>query len=78
MVNFLGRIRPKRIFNLYKFLIRDASTEGVMRQELYVDSTGQYIRKKPMERRGTPTTLESAFEETKPYALTKLGGLFVN
>jgi hypothetical protein len=31
-----------------------------------------------MERRGTPTTLESAFEETKPYALTKLGGLFVN
>ena len=64
--------------DLYKFLIRDLSTGGVIRQERDVNSLGQYIRKKPMKRRGTPTTLESAFEDTKPYVLTKLGGLFVH
>lgn len=64
--------------NLYKFLIRDLSTGGVIRQDRDVNSLGQYTRKKPMKRRGTPTTLESAFEDTKPYVLTKLGGLFVH
>jgi len=63
--------------DLYKFLIRDLSTGGVIRQERDVNSLGQYIRKKPIRRRGTPTTLESAFEDTKPYVLTKLGALFV-
>jgi hypothetical protein len=64
--------------DLYKFLIRDLSTGGVIRQERDVNNLGQYIRKKPMKRRGAPTTLESAFEDTKPYVLTKLGGLFVH
>jgi hypothetical protein len=64
--------------DLYKFLIRDLSTGGVIRQERDVNSLGQYTRKKPIRRRGTPTTLESAFEDTKPYVLTKLGGLFVH
>lgn len=64
--------------DLYKFLIRDLSTGGVIRQEREVNILGQYIRKKPMKQRGAPTTLESAFEDTKPYVLTKLGGLFVH
>lgn len=64
--------------DLYKFLIRDLSTGGVIRQERDVNSLGQYIRKKPIRRRVSPATLESAFEDTKPYVLTKLGGLFVH
>ena len=64
--------------DLFKFLIRDLSTGGVIRQERDVNSLGQYVRKKPMKRRGTPTTLESAFEDTKPYMLTQLGHKFVH
>lgn len=64
--------------DLFKFLIRDLSTGGVIRQERDVNSLGQFVRKRPMKRRGTPTTLESAFEDTKPYMLTQLGRKFVH
>lgn len=64
--------------DLFKFLIRDLSTGGVIRQERDVNALGQFVRKKPMRRRGTPTTLESAFEDTKPYVLTQLGRSFVH
>jgi hypothetical protein len=64
--------------DLFKFLIRDLSTGGVLRQERDVNSLGQFVRKKPMRRRGIPTTLESAFEDTKPYVLTQLGRKFVH
>ena len=64
--------------DLFKFLIRDLSTGGVIRQERDVNSLGQFVRKRPMKRRGTPTTLESAFEDTKPYVLTQLGRRFVH
>jgi hypothetical protein len=64
--------------DLFKFLIRDLSAGGVIRQERDVNSLGQFVRKKPMKRRGIPTTLESAFEDTKPYVLTQLGRKFVH
>ena len=64
--------------DLFKFLIRDLSTGGVIRQERDVNSLGQFVRRKPMKRRGTPTTLESAFEDAKPYVLTQLGRKFVH
>ena len=64
--------------DLFKFLIRDLSTGGVIRQERDVNSLGQFVRKRPVKRRGTPTTLESAFEDTKPYVLTQLGRKFVH
>lgn len=64
--------------DLFKFLIRDLSTGGVIRQERDVNSLGQFVRKRPMKRRGMPTTLESAFEDTKPYVLTQLGRRFVH
>ena len=63
--------------DLFKFLIRDLSTGGVIRQERDVNSLGQFVRKRPIKRRGTPT-LESAFEDTKPYVLTQLGRKFVH
>ncbi len=64
--------------DLFKFLIRDLSTGGVIRQERDVNSLGQFVRKRPVKRRGTPSTLESAFEDTKPYVLTQLGRSFVH
>jgi hypothetical protein len=66
--------------DLFKLLIRDLSTGGVVRQERDVNSMGQFVRKKPRRtRRGTaPTTMESAFEDSKPYVLTDLGKQFVH
>lgn len=64
--------------DLFKFLIRDLSTGGVIRQERDVNSLGEFVRKKPVRKRGTPTTLESAFEDSKPYVLTQLGRSFVH
>ena len=64
--------------DLFKFIIRDLSTGGVIRQERGVNSLGQFVRKKPIRKRGTPTTLESAFEDSKPYVLTHLGRSFVH
>jgi hypothetical protein len=66
--------------DLYKFLIRELSTGGVVRQERDINAVGQYVRKRARHvRRGAaPTTLESAFEDTKPYVLTALGTEFVH
>jgi hypothetical protein len=66
--------------DLFKLLIRDLSTGGVIRQERDVNHLGQFVRKKPRQvRKGmAPTTLESAFEDTKPYVVTELGKQFVH
>ena len=66
--------------DLYKFLIRELSTGGVIRQERSVNDAGQYIRKRPrnVRRIAASGVLESAFEDTKPYVLTSLGKDFVH
>jgi hypothetical protein len=66
--------------DLFKLLIRDLSTGGVIRQERDVNNLGQFVRKTPQRKRSTklPTTFESAFEDTKPYILTELGKQFVH
>jgi len=65
--------------DLYKLLIRDLSTGGVIRQARDTNEAGQYLRKRPARRRGlTQTTMESAFEDTKQYVLTELGKQFVH
>jgi hypothetical protein len=65
--------------DLYKLLIRDLSTGGVIRQERDTNALGQYIRKSPPRHRSpAPSTLESAFEDTKPYVLTELGKQFIH
>lgn len=65
--------------DLFKLMIRDLSTGGVIRQERDVNVLGQFVRRRP-QRRGSTTssTMESAFEETKPYVLTELGKQFVH
>ena len=65
--------------DLFKLIIRDLSTGGVLRQERDTNVLGQFVRKRPAERRGgTPSTMESAFENSKPYVLTELGRQFVH
>lgn len=66
--------------DLYKFLIRELSTGGVVRQERDTNAIGQFVRKRTRNiRRGNaPATLESAFDDTKPYVLTALGREFVH
>lgn len=67
--------------DLYKLLIRDLSTGGVIRQERDTNAVGQFMRRRPQRpgtHRAAPTTMESAFEGTKPYVLTELGKQFVH
>lgn len=63
--------------DLFRLLIRDLSTGGVIRQEKEVDGYGRFIKKTPT-RGGTSSTHESAFEDAKPYVLTELGSQFVH
>lgn len=65
--------------DLFKLLIRDLSTGGVIRQERATTIDGDFLRRRSAKRLGPPpTTLESAFEGTKPHVLTELGKQFVH
>lgn len=65
--------------DLYRLLIRDLSTGGVIRQERETNQYGQFLRKKTPKRKGpVSSTIESSFEETKPFFLTALGSQFVH
>ena len=65
--------------DLFRLLIRDLSTGSVIRQARDTDSYGRFLRKKNPNRRGSlPITMESAFEDKKPYVLTELGKQFVH
>ena len=65
--------------DLFKLLIRDLSTGGVIRQERETTMDGRFLRKHPRKSLGhAPSTMESAFEDTKPYVLTALGRQFVH
>ncbi|MFT5700890.1 MAG: hypothetical protein ACI8ZB_003775 [Desulforhopalus sp.] len=65
--------------DLYKLLIRDLSTGGVIRQARQTTHDGRFMKKTPVRgKKSTTKTLESAFENTKPYVLTELGKQFVH
>jgi hypothetical protein len=65
--------------DLFKLLIRDLSTGGVLRQARDTTEDGRFLRKQPARHRGHASmTVESAFEDTKPYLLTELGKQFVH
>jgi hypothetical protein len=64
--------------DLFKLLIRDLSTGSVIRQAAETDHMGRFVRKTPSRSGQRSTTKESAFEDTKPYVLTALGGQFVH
>ena len=66
--------------DLFRYLIRELNTGGVIRQPRETNAAGQYMRKRPQRRSPghAPTTMESTFEDTKPYVLTELGKEFVH
>lgn len=66
--------------DLFRYLVRDLSTGGVIRQQRETNVYGEFIKKLPIK---TPKgygsrTMESAFENAKPYELTELGKQFVH
>lgn len=63
--------------DLFKLLIHDLSMGHVLRQVRATNAQGDFIRRKPRRTRIRKTTLESAFEDTKPYELTALGQQFI-
>jgi hypothetical protein len=66
--------------DLYKLLIRDLSTGGVIRQARDTNADGQFLRKQPARKPSGPAngTVESAFDGNKQYVLTELGKQFVH
>lgn len=65
--------------DLFRLLIRDLSTGGVIRQERETNQYGQFMRQRRTRPKGIASpTVESAFEDSKPYVLTGLGGQFVH
>jgi hypothetical protein len=64
--------------DLFKLMIRELSTGGVIRQHRDTTADGHFLAKRVTARRAKKITLESAFEDSKPYELTKLGTQFVH
>lgn len=65
--------------DLFRLLMHDLSTGRVLRQYRETTAGGQFLRKKRgRSRRPATATMESAFEDSKPYVLTELGKQFVH
>lgn len=65
---------------MFKYLIRDLSTGGVVRQMRETDGAGQFLKRdtRGQSHQNPSRVMESAFEGTKPYVLTELGAKFVH
>jgi len=64
--------------DLFKYLIRELSMGGVIRQEREINYNHQFVKVGSRSRKSSNSTLDSAFEDTKPYELTELGAQFVH
>lgn len=64
--------------DIFKMLIRDLSTGGVIRQEKRTNSHGQYLKNTRTRRSTNSKTMKSPFDRIEPYVLTKLGEQFVH
>lgn len=66
--------------DLFRYLIRDLSTGGVVRQERDTDIDGRFLKRdtRGQSHSGSARVMESAFESTKAYMLTELGKQFVH
>ncbi|HAU4227267.1 TPA: hypothetical protein F7139_03290 [Legionella pneumophila] len=65
--------------DLFKLLIRDLSTGGVIRQFRQTDYHGRYMKKGSTKRTNSSGDIvKSAFDDTEPYELTQLGKQFVH
>lgn len=66
--------------DVYKLLIRDLSTGGIIRQHREVDYHGNFVAKpkKKTTKGGASRTMKSAFDEEELYVLTELGQQFIH
>ena len=64
--------------DLFKLLIRDLSTGGVIRQFRQKDYYGNFIKKTPKKSNNHSSTFKSAFDDQEEYELTELGKQFVH
>lgn len=66
--------------DLFKLLVRDLSTGGVIRQHRQTDYAGNFLRSEPKRSKPGQTSrvAKSAFDSTEPYELTELGKQFVH
>ena len=65
--------------DVYKLLIRDLSTGGIIRQHREVDYRGNFITKpKKKIQSGSSRTMKSAFDDDELYVLTELGQQFIH
>lgn len=65
--------------DLFKVVIRDLSTGGVIRQYRQTTHDGQFVKKKPKAKKGrASSTMKSPFDNREPYVLTELGKLFIH
>jgi hypothetical protein len=66
--------------DLFRYLIRDLSTGGVIRIARETDIDGRFLKRntRGLSHSGSSQVMESAFESTKPYVLTELGKQFVH
>lgn len=66
--------------DLFRYVIRELSTGGVIRQARSTTEDGRFLKKRPTKnlRQKNAQTMESAFEGTKQYVLTGLGKQFVH
>ncbi len=65
--------------DLFKLLIRDLSTGGVIRQHRDTTPHGEYMRKgRAMQPKRASSTMKSAFDDQEQYELTELGKQFVH
>jgi len=63
--------------DLFKLLIHDLSMGHVLRQIRATNEQGQFLARRSRRTGIRKTTLETAFEDSKPYELTALGTQFV-
>ncbi len=64
--------------DLFKLMIRELSMGSVIRQHRETTADGRFLAQRVTTRRAKKITLESAFEDSKPYELTELGTQFVH
>jgi len=66
--------------DLFKLLIRDLSTGGVIRQHRETDYQGNFIARRSASSRqkGASRTMKSAFDDKEQYELTAIGGQFIH
>ena len=63
--------------DLFRLLIRDLSTGGVIRQERETTADGDFYKKRPAQK-SSSRLAKSSFDDVEPYVLTSLGKDFVH